>query len=93
MNDTGLVFVFCFFVQDEVYILYHTNEHALLQLLLLLNMSRGNSLSDELETCSVLGEKRACLGRPQSQKVTFGNSCYVILLLLCVLYTRYLVPR
>ena len=24
---------------------------------------------------SVIGEKRAYLGRPQSQKVTFGNSC------------------
>ena len=68
MNDTGLVFVFCFFVQDEVYILYHTNEHALLQLLLLLNMSRGNSLSDELETCSVLGEKELVWVVPRAKR-------------------------
>ena len=34
-------------------------------------MSRGNSLSDELEAFSVVGDIRTYLGSPQSQKVTF----------------------
>ena len=38
------------------------------------NTSRGNSLSDELKLSSVLGEIRAYLGSPPTQKVTFGNS-------------------
>ena len=49
---------------------------------------QGNSRRFRNETChgvipclmsqklsSVLGEKRVYLGRPQGQKVTFGNSC------------------
>ena len=81
-SSTVVVVTFYYFVSKPSRITLVERVHGVIPCLMSQKLS------------SVLGEVRAYLGRPQSQKVTFGNSVLMILLfiIITVIYEFVLLP-